>query len=354
MKKVFAILHEPASYTVDRNNAVYDKLGVRYCYMHSSSLAKSESPEIIDSLSGLSSPQLWKRLRDILINNDIIVMNGYTGKVFTFLYILNLYYRRPIGLDSDTQLNIPGNLIKRLIKRLYLSTIFADSKIFGLPGGTKTHHQLFRHYGMSENRICLMPMVVNNNRFAITGARTQAKFRFLYVGRIVAVKNLHIMLNAFVKGFKNNPNVELRIVGDGDLLGKLYTQYREYDNITFAGAKFGAELEHEYKLASSFVLPSSYEPWGLVVNEAMAAGLPVIASDQVGAAWDLIDGHNTGFIFKHDDSEDLKDKMILLAKDKELYRTFSKNASRRVNDEWNYNFYNRCLLNFISRASKAE
>lgn len=218
IKRVFAILQEPASYTVDRNRAVYDQLGISYCYIENTSEAKSEE-SYVKCLSGLSHEELEKHLIDILTNNDIVIMNGYTGPIFKMLFRLNRKFRRVIGIDSDTQLRIPKNVIKRIGKWVYLNHIFRNKYVYGLAGGSGSHKKLFCYYGMSENRICLMPMVVNNERFQTRESRKKsARFRFIYVGRIVDVKNLTTMLDAFVKAFPGCNDVELWVVGKGDLL----------------------------------------------------------------------------------------------------------------------------------------
>lgn len=349
MKRVFAILHEPASYTLDRNRAVYDKLGVEYCYINGSSLAKSIDTGVIDTLNGLPIFKLINRLRAILSANDIVIMNGYTGRIFRWLYLINIFYGRIIGIDSDTQLNIPGNKLKRRVKQIYLSAIFRNKHIYGLSGGSKTHKQLFRHYGMDESQIFLMPMMVDNKRFRVESPRQTKPFTFLYVGRIIAVKNLDLLLEAFTSRFPSN-DVCLKLVGTGDMAKQLKKKYDRYHNVIFTGAKYGDDLIREYAEASAFVLPSSYEPWGLVVNEAMAAGLPVIVSNQVGAAWDLVEGCDTGFIFRFDDKNDLADKMEQLVNDNVLYRRFSQNATDKMHRHWNYDLYTKCLIEFINTA----
>lgn len=354
MKRVFAILHEPASYTVDRNKAVYDKLGIKYCYMNSASEAKSSESLMDEALNTLTLFSLLKRIRRILKDNEIIIMNGYTGRTFVVLYLLNLVYGRIIGLDSDTQLSIPGNPIKKIIKHIYLSTIFRDKHIFGLPGGTHTHKELFRHYGMDEHRICLMPMMVNDSAFKKRLNNNGNPFKFLFVGRIIPVKNIDMMLKAFVSAFKNIEEVELHIVGNGELLKQLKSSYTEVPNIFFEGPKYGKDLVSEYHKSSALILPSSYEPWGLVVNEALSAGLPVIVSNQVGAAWDLVEDKNTGFIFRYDDAEELADNMRILVNDRELYDKFSQSAYNLMHNYWNYDFYTDCLQKFIYKASTVK
>lgn len=350
MKRVHAILHEPASYTVDRNHAVYDPLGITYSYMHGASEAKSLNNSSTPIINTTSLVGLIKDLREILSKNDIIIMNGYTGKVFLWLFILNFFYHRNIGLDSDTPLNIPKSRIKRCLKKWYLGIIFRNKHMFGLPGGSKSHMELFRYYGMPDKRIFLMPMMVDNIRFSTNKNSNSPKFRFLYVGRIIGVKNIQVLIDAFARQFNGNDNVELRIVGKGALLEQFKEKYSNIRNVIFAGPKYGDELIEEYHNSDVFVLPSSFEPWGLVVNEALAAGLPVIVSDQVGAAYDLVEKPDTGFMFRYDDAAELAGKMKEMVENKELYQSFSKNAIDLTTNNWNYDFYRKCLINFIENA----
>ena len=351
MKKVFAILQEPASYTVDRNHAVYDKLGIDYCYIAGNSDAKSSESNLV-GLSDLCDKELDDKLRQILSEYDIVIMNGYTGLVFRHLYALNRQYKKTVGIDSDTQLRIPSNLIKRFVKWAWLSAVFRNKHYYGLAGGSASHKDLFRHYGMNEERICLMPMVVNNERFSLRlPKKGPENFRFLYVGRIIDVKNIPVMLDAFVSAFRGNAKVEMRVVGKGNLLDELKLKYKDTTNIVFAGPKYGEELVEEYHNASAFILPSSYEPWGLVVNEAMSAGLPVIVSDQVGAAHDLVENRDTGFIFPYQDVNKLAEYMRLLVNNKELYKKYADNAAYFMKNYWNYDFYTECLCDFINKAS---
>ncbi len=351
MKRVFAILQEPASYTVDRNHTVYDKLGIDYCYIASKSEAKSDLDNV-QGLDALSHEALNRYLVNILHDYDVVIFNGYTGRIFLRLFVLNLRYHRVVGIDSDTQLRIPSNPLKRFAKWAWLSMVFRNKHFYGLPGGTGSHKELFRHYGMSERRICLMPMMVNNVKFVCHNRNyAHPVFRFLYVGRIVDVKNIPVMLDAFVRAFDNRSDVQLRIVGKGNMLAELSVEYASRKNIVFAGAKYGDVLIREYHDASALILPSSYESWGLVVNEAMAAGLPVIVSDQVGAAHDLVEGCDTGFVFPYRDADKLAEQMKILVEDKNLYVRFSKNAAAYMKNVWNYDLYTKCLKEFIQKAT---
>jgi len=104
-------------------------------------------------------------------------------------------------------------------------------------------------------------------------------------------------------------------VGDGPLRGALESQVREAGLepwVHFTGLKTTAEVLPYYAFAQGFVLPSRQEPWGLVVNEALASGLPVVVSNRCGCAGDLV-GHGTnGFLFDADHEEQLTDSLCRL------------------------------------------
>lgn len=347
--KTFAILFEPATYTTDRNRAVYDPLGVDYEYINGTSLAATEAGKVAQPLSELGINALARRIWQRLKEYDTIIINGYNHRYFVVAFLLNIFWGRRLGIDSDTPLSIPQNRLKRWMKGIYLNLIFRNRHAYGLAGGTKSHKELFRHYGMAEERIFLMPMMVDNERFYYQRGKVKKdEFTFLYVGRIVECKNINTLLKAFSHRFKNSGNVQLNIVGDGELLTAFKKEYKDVNNIRFMGKLFGKELTAQYHEADVFVLPSSYEPWGLVVNEAMCASLPVIVSDLVGAAYDMVEGHDTGCVFRYDNAEELAQCMLRLYEDSEFWKRCSDNAFHRMHDYWNYTLYRECLKKFIN------
>lgn len=350
--KVFAFLTEPASYTVDRNNAIYKSRGIEYCYLHSKSKAKTIIKE--DNITFLDTIPFFRRyqfLKYTLATYDIIIINGYNSAFFIVLFILNLLYHKPIGIDSDTPYNEPHNLIRRWIKRLYLCLIFRTKYIYGLAGGSYVHKDLFRNYGMSENRIMLMPMVVDCNKFQapIYFNKPLRPFRFLYVGRFVPCKNIEFLIKTFIKYHIENPSTELHLIGTGPLLNTLSNKYQSYHGIFFNGAKYNSELISFYHSCNVLILPSLYEPWGLVINEAMTAGLPVLVSTAVGARYDLVDKKNTGFVFDPTKPDTLLKCMRKISKIN-IYQEFSHNSWELVHNQWNYDLYRSCLDLFIKTA----
>lgn len=350
MNKVFAFLAEPASYTVDRNLKVYGPMGIDYCYINSVSEAKKTGEE--ETKDVLASMSRWRQMCYIcctLKKYDKIIYNGYTDIFFVMLFILNLWYCKVIGIDSDTQYREPQNILVRWFKRIYLNVIFSNKYIYGLAGGNYTHKDLFRKFGMDEERVMLMPMMVDNEHFDNPEflQKTMRPFRFVYVGRLIECKNLYFMIRAFLLHHKTHTNSELHIVGKGALETNLKKDFSSYDGVFFDGPKYSDDLLKVYQQNNVLILPSTYEPWGLVVNEAMSAGLPVLVSSEVGAHYDLVTGHDTGIVFNNDENT-LVDAMNAIV-EPSLYMKLAKNAHRLMHEYWNYELYKKCLCNFIQK-----
>lgn len=119
--------------------------------------------------------------------------------------------------------------------------------------------------------------------------------RFLFVGRLVALKQLPRLLDAFAVVRAQHPAATLTVVGDGPMRAELEARTGGSGRgVTFAGWAEGEELRRALREHDVLVLPSEREVWGLVVNEALAHGLYVIASDAVGSAHDLLAGPALG------------------------------------------------------------
>ena len=136
-------------------------------------------------------------------------------------------------------------------------------------------------------------------------------YRFLYVGRIEPVKGVHLLLSAWQK-FKGNRRYqkwELHLIGDGSLT-PLFRDIRGVFTRPFCEPN---EVAREMSEAGVFLLPSLQEPWGVVLHEAVAAGLPLVASDMVGAATAFLIPGSNGFSFEAGNEESLLEALTLIA-----------------------------------------
>ena len=346
--KIYCFFTEPASYSIDLIKHVYDPLRIDFCFLKSKSEAKtniSVSKNIfLDKLSFLKNLKL---ILKVLNNHDIVIFNSYNNHIFILTILLKLlgFKKAKIAIESDTQLISPENIIKRLLKRIYLSYIFKKKYVYGLAAGNYTHKDLFRFYGMREKNIFLMPLMVNNFKFYPKNVTNKKEFIFLFVGRLIKRKNIESLINVFNNQFQDKKAI-LKIIGDGPLFDYLINKYSS-DNVKIIGRLFDDELVKEFNKSSVLVCPSYFEPWGLVVNEALSSSLPVIARSEVGSVWDLLDNKKTGFIVKND--KQLGDKMLDFFNSKDLLNTYSKNAHDLMKNYWNYDLYINCLNKFIGK-----
>ncbi|MBI3273470.1 MAG: glycosyltransferase family 4 protein [Planctomycetes bacterium] len=142
----------------------------------------------------------------------------------------------------------------------------------------------------------------------------------LFVGRLVAVKGVASLLGAFSAVLGRLPDARLALVGDGPLRAELESRAERAcgGRVRFFGSVAPAELARFYAAADLLVLPSLEEPWGIVVNEAMAFGLPVLASDRVGAAHDLVLPGETGYRVPAGSDREWADALVRLLSDPAL------------------------------------
>ena len=140
--------------------------------------------------------------------------------------------------------------------------------------------------------------------------RVDGMTRYLFVGRLIERKGLDVLLEAFA-GVAGG---ELEIAGDGPLRPMVEAAAARDPRIRYIGHAAGDALASAYREADALIVPSLYEPWGLVVHEGLAHGLPVIASDEVGAAADLIEPDINGYVVATGSADEARDAMNAVAR----------------------------------------
>jgi glycosyltransferase involved in cell wall biosynthesis len=149
-----------------------------------------------------------------------------------------------------------------------------------VPG--KASAEYARLLGIPDDRIVVAPNAVDNAFFRTFPRRDTSICTFLYVGRLDPEKGIDVLLEAF-------DDVPGRLVLAGSGTEAAALQERASDRVTFLGPVPRDQTPRLYATADVFVLPSRSEQWGMVLNEAAAAGLPLIATDAAGAAYELVD-----------------------------------------------------------------
>lgn len=160
-----------------------------------------------------------------------------------------------------------------------------------------------------------------------------SSFVVTYVGRLAPEKSIEILIRAAGLVRDAGVSVVLAIAGSGPMEVTLRdTATREGVRADFLGFLMGEQLSELYAAGDAFVLPSESEPWGLVVNEAMEFGLPVVVSDRVGCRHLLTNGEN-GFIVRHGDATHLAGVLLKIACDEERSATVGAKGRARIESE---------------------
>ena len=214
---------------------------------------------------------------------------------------------------------------------------------FVVPG--KSSLEYLRSLGSPQNSIFTAPNAVDNRLFSTQAeyARAHAgEFRermklpsryILFVGRLVAEKGVFDLLEAYGKlEGRLRSDVALVFAGDGVSKDQLAEQAKQIDPgmICFPGFTQREDLAGIYALAELLILPTHSDPWGLVVNEAMACGLPIVVTNVAGCSADLVEDGCNGFVIPPRDSEKLSMAIDSILRKPELQRQMRTCSVERI------------------------
>jgi glycosyltransferase involved in cell wall biosynthesis len=236
---------------------------------------------------------------------DLLVIGGYAVFAEQVAIAYARVVRRPYLLHVESHLGKPRNSTLARVKSIVLPHVIGAAA-GGLAVGSAAKRYL-ETYGLAADRIHILPNTIDVASYsrAAEDARARAdKIRtahdlpdqyLLFVGRLVEAKGISHLLDAHASLGPDAP--PLLVAGEGPLRDVVEAA----PNVRLLGFQDTPRLIELYALASSLVVPSRDEPWGVVVNEALACGTPVIASDAVGAAEDLIRDGIDGRVFEAGD-----------------------------------------------------
>lgn len=275
---------------------------------------------------------------------DLVIINGWNNFSYLLAALIAkiLGYKTAIRGDNPVIHETKKSRIKIIIKKFIIGKLFTKLFDHFLYVG-KYNKEYYKYYGVSEEKLVFTPHAVDNDRFRniynqIYFYKDEIKKELgltvdsviiLFCGLLIDKKRPMDLLLSYekIKKMCLGKNISLVYVGDGFLKGKMqnYIKEKQIEDVVFAGFVNQSEITKYYSVADIFVLPSTIgETWGLVVNEAMNFGLPIIVSDMVGCSGDLVDGN--GFIFKTGDLDDLIKKLIVLIENKELREKMSRQS----------------------------
>ena len=285
-----------------------------------------------ESFFGLYNPGLWKLIREGRFD-AVLCYTGYVRASFWISYFAAKLSRTAFlfGTDSTGLTSRDGRTWKRAFKRFAWPWLFRLADQVIVPSSAT--RDLILSLGIPGDRITLTPYVVANEWWleqsaAVDRAAVRASWGaapedlvVLFCAKLQPWKRPFDVLRAFAKS--DRPRARLVFAGDGPLYAQLAAEASALgiaSRVRFLGFVNQTQLPAIYTSADVMVLPSEYEPFAVVVNEAMCCGCPVIVSDRVGAAQDLIAPICPEFIFPCGDIDALAALLAGIHGDRSILR----------------------------------
>jgi glycosyltransferase involved in cell wall biosynthesis len=306
------------------------------------------------------------RLFFILLTNDFDIVVGSTNYIPPSAFITNFLcffigkLKRKKTIFWSEEWGWPKHPLRKMISPL-LNLIICNCDALIVPGERHKKHMI--SLGASVKKVFILPNVTNltvkqSDYLKMEELRYnwQDQKIILYVGQLRKLKGIHYLIKAFAKLKFKVGNVSLLIIGKGKYEDKLVNLCKKLDvthDVHFLGFIKNEDLGPYYLLADVFVMPSVIdngfaEAWALVVNEAMTFETPVIATDAVGSAFEMIENDVNGHVILEKDENDLYNSMLKLLSDDSLLKWMGKNSRIKIEKEFNY----EKMVNSFNQAVK--
>ncbi len=286
-------------------------------------------------------------------NFDALWLHGYAHQVNLRALFLAKQLGIKVFVRTDAQLgSLVGRPLARRLKSKALHWLFRRIDA-SLSSGT-LNSEYYLHQGVPPEKIWLLPYAVDNAFFQTQAALVRpgrealraelglepGRPIILFASKFQRRKRAGDLLEAYIQlspdGVRE-PAPYLLFVGDGEDRPMLEARIAElgWASIKMLGFKGQRELPRFFDLCDVFVLPSENEPWGLIVNEVMNASRPVIVTDQVGAAPDLVRDGENGFVVPVRDIGVLSERLRRLTSNPTLAREMGARSLARIN-QWGF------------------
>ena len=280
---------------------------------------------------------------------DLAIIGGWAQPTMLLAIATCVLRRIPYVIHSESHSLKPRGILKKFMRKLIPGIPIRLAKAFFVTGTQAKNY--IESFSGKRTRVFYFPNTIDVEYYCKESTRLQNKkavlrnelslpghHNLIFVGRLVHVKGVLDLIKAFAIAAENLPDWGLLIIGQGPLKPKIVNemQHKSWkDLVTIVPYIDPKELIRYYVGSSVFVLPSHDEPWGVVVNEAMACGLPLILADRVGSAADLlVDGEN-GRRFTAGNIDQLAVCIKEVCSDESL-RNNMANKSSEIISSWGY------------------
>jgi glycosyltransferase involved in cell wall biosynthesis len=282
--------------------------------------------------SSLSTEELLRFAQEI--SPQLVVVSGWQDK--GYLEVVKILKKAGFiivtGFDAQWRATIKQRLAKTF--KFYLKQYFSYAWVSGV-----YQYEYARNLGFSKSEIIFNLYsadlgIFNDYYFNHKQSKAVSyPHRFVFVGRFEKVKSIDLLLECWKEMGENKKDWELHLVGQGSLKNTI----GDYHGVIIHDFIQPESFDSLIKESGCFILPSKYEPWGVVLHEFTAAGLPIICSNNCGSASTFLINNYNGFHFDADSKVSLKKQMtrIIDSTDEQL-NIFSQNSyfiSNRITPE---------------------
>lgn len=295
----------------------------------------------------LVCPELWHEIRTG--RYDALWIHGYGYAAYVLAFLAAKSRGMHVLMRSETHLGLRRTRFRRALRDFVLTIAYKFVDGF-LSIGT-ANRAYYRSLQVPERKIFDVPYTIDNERFisasALTGQeRMEVKRQFglptnlpvvLYASKLVQRKRPDDVIRAMRQVQKEGVEASLLLVGTGEMEGEMRALAASLaiQNVAFGGFVNQMELPRVFAAADVFVLTSESEPWGLIVNEAMCAGLPIVISDDVGCGPDLVRHGENGYVVRTGKVEEIASALCPLLTNATLRMEMGRRSLERIR-EWSY------------------
>ena len=293
------------------------------------------------------TPGIWRFLDEGKF--DLVVIAGWAVFAAQAAILWCRCHQVPYVLNAENHLRERRPSWVKTVKGLVLPRVIPQAAGMLVSGSLAREHALY--YGARADRVVVFPNTPDITAFAAkaddlrsrrdairSGLGVEAnEVVVLQVGRLIPLKGADVLVPAVGEAQReSHVAIRLLLTGEGSERHNLERLAgREGVNLTMTGQVEGDELIALYVAADIFALLSRRETWGIVVNEAMACGLPIVLSSAVGAAGDLLEPGRNGILVEPGDESGAAAAIAALARDAPTRAMFGE-RSRSLVDDWGF------------------
>lgn len=266
------------------------------------------------------------------INPDCLITTGFNpSHLYGWLYS-KLFFKKHIFWSDGTIFTEKSLGWKhKLLRKIVFNTTYS------FLGPSEDNKKLYMSYGVDKKRIFKTHLAVNNDKFSNNNKFIDRKYDLMFSGNLIDNKNPIFFID-IIKNLSIMMKLNILIIGDGPLKKDILNKLNSLENVTFDYPGFVAqeELPYYYSNSKLFLFTTRLDAWGVVANESLASGTPVLVTPYAGVANDLVKNDENGYILDID-KEKWSRKIVEILNDESLWNRLSKDAIKSVK---NYTFEN--------------